>query len=74
MDQHILNESNTRRENLAMVWIDHKKACDKTLKPKPYQSNKYLGCTSRKIFWTLSKVDGKKKNKKTNYHALGIIS
>ena len=26
IDQHILNEGKTRRENLAMVWIDYKKA------------------------------------------------
>ena len=26
IDQHILNESKTRRKNLAMVWIDYKKA------------------------------------------------
>ena len=28
IDQHILNESNTRRKNLAMTWIDYKKAYD----------------------------------------------
>ena len=28
MDQHILNESKTRRKNLAMTWIDYKKAHD----------------------------------------------
>ena len=28
IDQHILNESNTRRKNLAMAWIDYKKAYD----------------------------------------------
>ena len=28
IDQHILNESKTRRENLAMAWIDYKKAYD----------------------------------------------
>ena len=28
IDQHILNESKTRRENLAMAWIDDKKAYD----------------------------------------------
>ena len=28
LDQHILNESKTRRKNLAMVWIDYKKAYD----------------------------------------------
>ena len=28
IDQHILNESNTGRENLATVWIDYKKAYD----------------------------------------------
>ena len=27
-DQHILNESKTRRKNLAMAWIDYKKAYD----------------------------------------------
>ena len=27
-DQHILDESQTRRKNLAMVWIDYKKAYD----------------------------------------------
>ena len=26
IDQHILNESKTRRKNLAMAWIDYKKA------------------------------------------------
>ena len=26
IDQHILNESKTRRKNLAMVWFDYKKA------------------------------------------------
>ena len=26
IDQHILNESKTRRQNLAMAWIDYKKA------------------------------------------------
>ena len=26
--QHILNESKTRRKNLAMAWIDYKKAYD----------------------------------------------
>ena len=26
IDQHILNESKTRQKNLAMAWIDHKKA------------------------------------------------
>ena len=26
IDQHILNESKTRRKNLAMDWIDYKKA------------------------------------------------
>ena len=28
IDQHILNESNARQENLAIVWIDYKKAYD----------------------------------------------
>ena len=28
IDQHILNESNTRRKNLAVAWIDYKKAYD----------------------------------------------
>ena len=28
MDQHILDESKTRRKNLAMAWIDYKKAYD----------------------------------------------
>ena len=28
IDQHILNENKTRRKNLAMVWIDYKKAYD----------------------------------------------
>ena len=28
IDQHILNESKTRRKNLAMTWIDYKKAYD----------------------------------------------
>ena len=28
IDQHILDESKTRRKNLAMVWIDYKKAYD----------------------------------------------
>ena len=28
MNQHILNESETRRKNLATVWIDNKKAYD----------------------------------------------
>ena len=28
IDQHILNESQTRRKNLAMAWIDYKKAYD----------------------------------------------
>ena len=31
MDQHILNESKTRWKNLAMVWIDNKKAYDMVL-------------------------------------------
>ena len=26
IDQHILNESKNRRKNLAMTWIDYKKA------------------------------------------------
>ena len=28
IDQHILNESKTRRKNLAMAWVDYKKAYD----------------------------------------------
>ena len=28
IDQHILNESKTRRKNLDVVWIDYKKAYD----------------------------------------------
>ncbi len=28
IDQHIFNESKTRRKNLAMAWIDYKKAYD----------------------------------------------
>ena len=28
IDQHIPNESKTRRKNLAMAWIDYKKAYD----------------------------------------------
>ena len=28
IDQQILNESKTRRKNLAMAWIDYKKAYD----------------------------------------------
>ena len=28
IDQHILNESKTKRKNLAMAWIDYKKAYD----------------------------------------------
>ncbi len=28
IDQHVLNESKTRRKNLAMAWIDYKKAYD----------------------------------------------
>ena len=28
IDQHILNESKTRRKNLAMAWMDYKKAYD----------------------------------------------
>ena len=28
IDQHILNESKTRRKNLATAWIDYEKACD----------------------------------------------
>ena len=28
IDHHILNESKTRRKNLAMAWIDCQKACD----------------------------------------------
>ena len=28
IDQHILNEKKTRRKNLAMTWIDYKKAYD----------------------------------------------
>ncbi len=28
IDQHILNESKTRRKNLSMAWIDYKKALD----------------------------------------------
>ena len=28
IDQHILNETKTWRKNLAMAWIDNKKACD----------------------------------------------
>ena len=31
IDQHILNESKTRRKNLAMAWIDYKKAYDMIL-------------------------------------------
>ena len=31
IDQHILNESKTIRKNLAMVWIDYKKAYDMVL-------------------------------------------
>ena len=31
IDQHILNESKTRRKNLAMAWIDNKKAYDMIL-------------------------------------------
>ena len=31
IDQHILNESKNRRENLAMAWIDYKKAYDMVL-------------------------------------------
>ena len=28
IDQHILNESKTRRKNVAMAWIDYKKTYD----------------------------------------------
>ena len=28
IDQHILNESKTKRKNVAMAWIDYKKAYD----------------------------------------------
>ena len=28
IEQHILNESKTRWKNLAMAWVDYKKACD----------------------------------------------
>ena len=31
IDQHILYESKTRRKNLAMAWIDYKKAYDMAL-------------------------------------------
>ena len=31
IDQHILNVSKTRRKNLAMAWIDYKKAYDTVL-------------------------------------------
>ena len=31
IDQHILNESKTRRKNLAMAWINYKKAYDMVL-------------------------------------------
>ena len=31
IDQHILNESKNRRKNLAMAWIDYKKAYDMVL-------------------------------------------
>ena len=31
IDQHILNESNTRRNSLAMTWIEWKKAYDMVL-------------------------------------------
>ena len=31
IDQHILNESNTRRKNLALAWIDYEKAYDMVL-------------------------------------------
>ncbi len=30
IDQHILNESKNRRKNLAMAWIDYKKASKKS--------------------------------------------
>ena len=32
IDQHILNESKTKRKNLAMAWIDNKNAYDKVPK------------------------------------------
>ena len=31
IDQHILNESKTRRKNLAMAWIDNKRSYDMVL-------------------------------------------
>ena len=30
---------------------------DKTLQQKPHQRNKYLGCATSQIFWTISQVD-----------------
>ena len=32
IQNHILNESKTRRKNLSMIWIDHKKAYDMSRK------------------------------------------
>ena len=41
IDQHILNESKTRRKNLAMVWIDYKKAYDMVPQSWIYTVSKY---------------------------------
>ena len=53
---------------------------DKTILQKPYQRNKYLSCTPRKIFGTIFEVDQRRtsangqKNNKTNDLAWGITS
>ena len=52
-----------------------RKLLETKLLPKPYQRNKYLGCTPRKMFQVISEVGQRKtlangpKNKKTYEHA-----
>ena len=48
-DQYILNESKTRRKNLAMAWIDYKKAYDST------KVDNTLSQNVQNITWTSSK-------------------
>ena len=43
IDQRILNESKTRRKNLAMAWIDYKKAYD--MVPQSWILHKISTCT-----------------------------
>ena len=56
-----INQVEMKEKNKERVYQEHKKTTrDKTIWQKPYQRNKYLGCSPCKIFGAILEVDQKR--------------